>query len=99
MSSLFARKKQQTKAEKQPKLGVKFATLLWSSVIQMGEAGHALHRRKTMFPLRDDNPTSRKPVIIYALVALNAVVWGVLQGFGRLPTLPPLHLSIRIDSG
>jgi membrane associated rhomboid family serine protease len=40
-----------------------------------------------MFPLRDNNPTSRIPVITYAIIATNAVVWGFLQGFGTSPAL------------
>lgn len=40
-----------------------------------------------MFPLRDNNPTSRIPVVTYALIATNAVAWGFLQGFGTSPAL------------
>jgi membrane associated rhomboid family serine protease len=35
-----------------------------------------------MFPYRDDNPTLRTPVVTLALIALNAVIWGYVQGFG-----------------
>jgi len=35
-----------------------------------------------MFPLRDDNPTVRKPVAVIAIIALNALAWGWVQGFG-----------------
>ena len=35
-----------------------------------------------MFPLRDDNPTRRTPVVTYGLVALCGVVWLWVQGAG-----------------
>lgn len=35
-----------------------------------------------MFPYRDDNPTLRTPVVTFALIAANLVVWAVVQGFG-----------------
>jgi len=35
-----------------------------------------------MFPLRDDNPTRRAPVVTYGLVALCAAVWVGVQGAG-----------------
>ncbi len=35
-----------------------------------------------MFPLRDENPTARKPVAVIAIIALNAWAWGFVQGFG-----------------
>ncbi|TFH24771.1 MAG: rhomboid family intramembrane serine protease [Myxococcales bacterium] len=35
-----------------------------------------------MFPIHDDNPTLRTPVVTFVLIALNAVVWASLQGFG-----------------
>ncbi len=35
-----------------------------------------------MFPLHDDNPTLRTPVVTYAIVALNFAAWVFLQGAG-----------------
>lgn len=35
-----------------------------------------------MFPLRDENPTARKPVAVIAVIVLNALAWGFVQGFG-----------------
>ena len=35
-----------------------------------------------MFPLRDENPTARKPVAVIAVIVLNALTWGFVQGFG-----------------
>ena len=35
-----------------------------------------------MFPLRDENPTARKPVAVIAIIVLNALTWGLVQGFG-----------------
>jgi membrane associated rhomboid family serine protease len=40
-----------------------------------------------MFPLHDDNPTLSVPVVTYALVALNAAAWFLLQGAGGEPSL------------
>ncbi len=35
-----------------------------------------------MFPLRDENPTARKPIAVIAIIVLNALTWGFVQGFG-----------------
>lgn len=40
-----------------------------------------------MFPYRDDNPTLLTPVVTVALIAVNLVAWGALQGFGQEPGL------------
>ncbi len=40
-----------------------------------------------MFPLRDENPTARRPVATPLLIAANAFCWVVLQGFGTDPWL------------
>ena len=40
-----------------------------------------------MFPLRDDNPTIRTPVVTYALIAANVIVWVMVQGMGADPQL------------
>jgi membrane associated rhomboid family serine protease len=35
-----------------------------------------------MFPIRDDNPHFLTPVVTYAIIALNAASWLLLQGLG-----------------
>ncbi len=35
-----------------------------------------------MFPLRDENPRAHPPIATVAIIALNIVAWGVVQGFG-----------------
>ena len=40
-----------------------------------------------MFPIRDDNPTLRTPVVTYGLIALNVAVWVLVQGLGTEPRL------------
>lgn len=40
-----------------------------------------------MFPLHDENLTLRFPVTTAAIIALNALVWMFLQGFGGQPAL------------
>lgn len=35
-----------------------------------------------MFPIRDDNPQIGKPVVTYAIIALNTLAWFLLQGKG-----------------
>ncbi len=35
-----------------------------------------------MFPLHDDNPTLRTPVVTYVIVALNLAAWLLIQGAG-----------------
>ena len=35
-----------------------------------------------MFPLHDDNPTLRTPVVTYVIVALNLAAWVLIQGAG-----------------
>lgn len=41
-----------------------------------------------MFPYRDENETVRTPIVTFALIAANAVVWFVVQGAGS-----PLKLA------
>ena len=36
-----------------------------------------------MFPIRDDNPQIRVPVVTYAIIALNVLAWFLLQGLGE----------------
>ncbi len=40
-----------------------------------------------MFPISDDNPTLRTPVVTYGLIALNVAVWVLVQGMGTEPKL------------
>lgn len=40
-----------------------------------------------MLPIRDDNPQINVPYVTYALIALNVLAWGLLQGFGQEPVL------------
>lgn len=40
-----------------------------------------------MIPIRDDNPHFLKPVVTIALIAINAIVWFAVQGFGAEPRL------------
>lgn len=40
-----------------------------------------------MFPLRDDNPTLRTPVVTFVILALNVAAWLLLQGAGNDPAL------------
>ncbi|HZA49101.1 MAG TPA: rhomboid family intramembrane serine protease [Myxococcaceae bacterium] len=38
-----------------------------------------------MIPISDDNPTLRTPVMTYLLIAINALMWFVIQGAGLDP--------------
>lgn len=40
-----------------------------------------------MFPLSDDNPTSRPPIATIGLILINVLVWAVVQGFGAAAPL------------
>ncbi len=40
-----------------------------------------------MFPLHDDNPTLRTPIVTFAILALNVAAWLLLQGAGNDPAL------------
>ena len=40
-----------------------------------------------MFPIRDDNPQILTPYVTYGIIALNVLVWVVVQGLGSDPTL------------
>ena len=40
-----------------------------------------------MFPYKDDNPTIRTPVATFAVIAINTLVWVLLQGMGTEPQL------------
>ena len=40
-----------------------------------------------MFPLRDENPTSRPPVATITIIALCTLSWAFIQGFGNTQSL------------
>ncbi|HZD51484.1 MAG TPA: hypothetical protein VE175_00420 [Woeseiaceae bacterium] len=40
-----------------------------------------------MFPFRDDNPQLRVPYVVFAIIALNVLVWVFVQGLGSEPAL------------
>jgi len=40
-----------------------------------------------VFPIRDDNPHFTTPYATYGLIAVNALVWALVQGFGAEPAL------------
>jgi membrane associated rhomboid family serine protease len=40
-----------------------------------------------MFPIRDDNPHFLTPYVTFGIIALNASVWALVQGFGSEPML------------
>jgi membrane associated rhomboid family serine protease len=40
-----------------------------------------------VFPIRDDNPHFLKPVVTYAIIALNVAAWVLVQGMGADPAL------------
>jgi membrane associated rhomboid family serine protease len=40
-----------------------------------------------LFPIRDDNPHFRTPVVTYGLIAANCAAWATVQGFGAGPQL------------
>jgi membrane associated rhomboid family serine protease len=40
-----------------------------------------------MFPLRDENPRVHPPIATVAIIAVNALVWLLLQGLGSEPAL------------
>ena len=40
-----------------------------------------------MFPIRDDNPLLRTPIVTYGLIAVNVAAWVLVQGMGTEPRL------------
>ena len=40
-----------------------------------------------MFPIRDENPTIHTSVVTFAIIGINAVLWGLVQEFGSHPAL------------
>lgn len=52
-----------------------------------------------MFPLRDENPTLDIPIITYAFIAINALAWALLQGFGNEPALSRSVCNLGVVPG
>ena len=52
-----------------------------------------------MFPIRDDNPHYLTPWVTYALVALNVLVWLLIQGAGTVPALPASVCTLGLVPG
>ena len=52
-----------------------------------------------MFPLRDENPSHRTPLVTYALVALNVLAWVTLQGLGQERQLAASVCSLGLIPG
>lgn len=40
-----------------------------------------------MFPIRDENPTTRRSVVTFAIIGINVAVWVLIQGLGTHPAL------------
>lgn len=52
-----------------------------------------------MFPLRDENPTLHTPYVTYLFIAINLLVWGLVQGFGaEMPLARSLCLHAMIPA-
>lgn len=52
-----------------------------------------------MFPIKDDNPTLRTPVVTIAIIALNALAWLVLQRAGTSPGLAASVCKLGVIPG
>ena len=52
-----------------------------------------------MFPIRDDNPHFLTPYATYAIIALNILVWALLQGLGSEPTLSKSLCTLGLIPG
>jgi membrane associated rhomboid family serine protease len=52
-----------------------------------------------MFPIRDDNPTLRTPVVTVGIIALNVAVWVLVQGMGTNPALPNSVCNLGLIPG
>ncbi|MGL4882074.1 MAG: rhomboid family intramembrane serine protease, partial [Waterburya sp.] len=57
-----------------------------------------------MIPIKDENPTSRTPIVVYALIGINIVVFihqlslgAGLDGFFQLYAVIPRELSSSFD--
>jgi membrane associated rhomboid family serine protease len=52
-----------------------------------------------MFPLRDDNPTLRTPIITWAIIAVTFATWILVQGAGTEPRLAASICSLGLIPG
>ena len=52
-----------------------------------------------MFPLRDENPSHHPPYVTWALIALNAASWILLQGLGQEPKLAASVCTLGLIPG
>ena len=48
---------------------------------------NSTNNEASMFPLRDDNPTLRKPLAMFIILGLNIISWALIQGFGSVEPL------------
>ncbi|MBD3345886.1 MAG: rhomboid family intramembrane serine protease [Chitinivibrionales bacterium] len=42
---------------------------------------------ESMFPIRDNNPTLKKPIVTWIIIGINCFIWGAVQRFGAHPFL------------
>lgn len=52
-----------------------------------------------MFPYRDDNETVRTPLVTFALIAINALVWFMVQGAGASEVLAASVCNLGLIPG
>ena len=52
-----------------------------------------------LFPLHDDNPTLRTPIVTYVIVALNLAAWFFVQGAGLGMSLPTSVCNLGLVPG
>jgi membrane associated rhomboid family serine protease len=52
-----------------------------------------------VFPLRDDNPSPSTPLVVILIIALNVVVWLLVQGMGGEPALTRSVCSFGLIPG
>jgi membrane associated rhomboid family serine protease len=52
-----------------------------------------------MFPLRDENPRIHPPIATLVIIAANALVWALIQGFGTDPALSKSVCSFGLIPG
>ena len=52
-----------------------------------------------VFPYHDENRTRRTPIVTYALIAINVLVWLVVQGAGTTPALPASVCNLGLIPG
>ena len=52
-----------------------------------------------MFPIKDENPTLRTPVVTVAIIALNVAAWLLIQGAGGEPSLSQSVCNLGLVPG